>query len=104
VQAIEGWIPPEAWAGVTDRQIEAILADIATGMPNGQRYSDVGAAKARAAWAVVQRHCPGHNEAQCREVIKTWLKSGVIYNAGYEDPIERKPRKGLHVDRSKSAR
>jgi hypothetical protein len=103
VQAIERWVPAKAWAGVTSVMISMILADIDKGMPNGQRYSDANAASARVVWPVVQRHCPGHNEAQCREVIKTWRKSGVLYSDEYDDPIERKPRKGLYVNYSKKA-
>jgi hypothetical protein len=64
VQAIERWVPAKAWAGVTSVMISMILADIDKGMPNGQRYSDANAASARVVWPVVQRHCPGHNEAQ----------------------------------------
>jgi hypothetical protein len=84
--------------------IAAVLTDIDKGMPNGQRYSDASAATARAAWLVVKRHCLDRSEAQCREIVKTWLKSGVLYNDEYDDPIERKPRKGLRVDGSKRPR
>jgi hypothetical protein len=101
VQAIESWVPPAVWEGITDEMIDAVLADIANGMPNGQRYSDANAATARAAWRVIQQHCPDRSEAQCREIIKVWLKSGVLYNENYDDPVERKPRKGLRVDDSK---
>jgi hypothetical protein len=90
--------PPETWAGITDAVIDAALADIDSGMPNGQRYSDANAATARAVWQVIKRHSSDRSEAQCRDIIKTWLKSGVLYNDEYDDPIERKLRKGLFVN------
>jgi hypothetical protein len=75
VQAIESWTPPATWAGITDAMIDAVLANIDGGTPNGRRYSDAPNAKDRAAWQVVQQHCPDRNEAQCREIIKTSRRS-----------------------------
>jgi len=34
-------------------------------------------------------------------IIKTWIKSGLLYLDDYDDPVERKLRKGLRVDHSK---
>src|SRR4029077_6919037 len=58
VQTIEPWAPPNAWAGLSTVSLNAALTEIDNGLPNGQRYSDTGAARERAAWPVVQRHCP----------------------------------------------
>ena len=52
--------------------LNAALTAIDAGMENGQRYSDAGQARERAAWRVVERHCPDRNEAQCREIIRRW--------------------------------
>ena len=38
---------------------------------------------------------------QCREIIRTWIKNGVLYEAEYDDPVERKRRKGYRLDTSK---
>jgi hypothetical protein len=54
-----------------------------------------------AAWPVVQKYCPTKTEAQCREVIRAWLKSGVLREIGYDDPVYRRPQKGLEVDGQK---
>ena len=98
VQTVERWYPPETWGGVSAVQLNAALSDIAAGLPNGQRYSGASAAKGdRAAWPIVQRHCPDRTEPQCREIIRTWTKNGVLVEGEYDDPIERKPRKGLSV-------
>jgi hypothetical protein len=98
VQTVERWHPPKTWEGVSADQLNAALTDIAEGLPNGQRYSGAGAAKGeRAAWSVIQRHAPERTEPQCREIIRTWIKNGVLIEEEYDDPIERKSRKGLSV-------
>lgn len=101
VQTVVTWKPPQTWDGVTNAQLNAALTEIDAGMQNGQRYSDANAAGARAAWQVVQRHCPDRSEPQCREIIATWVKTGLLYKQDYEDPTDRKTRKGLRVDITK---
>jgi len=97
VQTVEPWHPPKTWEGVSSHQLNAALTDIAAGLPNGQRYSDGSKATTRAAWPVIQRYCPDRNEDQCREIIRTWVKNGVLLSEDYDDPVERKSRKGLRV-------
>jgi hypothetical protein len=98
IQVVEPWTPPDTWAGLSPVTLNAVLDDIDRGMPNGQRYSGAGPAKGRAAWAVVAHH---RTEAQCREIINTWVKTGLLYDDDYDDPVEHKSRKGLYVDASK---
>jgi hypothetical protein len=101
VQTVVPWHPPKTWDGISNVQLNAALTDIDAGMPNGQRYSDGPRAPTRAAWQVIQRHCPDRTEAQCREILKTWVKNGVLYNEAYDDPVDRKERKGLRLDPTK---
>jgi len=101
VQTVVRWYPPKTWDGLSSAQLNAALTEIDAGLPNGQRYSDANAARSVAAWPVIQRHCPDRNEAHCREIVKTWLKNGVLFRDDYYDPVERKDRKGLRVDPSK---
>ncbi|RWN52184.1 MAG: hypothetical protein EOS11_32255 [Mesorhizobium sp.] len=98
VQTIEQWTPPETWEGLTDDLVNRILTDIDAGMADGERYSDAGAAKARAAWKVVQKRAPKKTEQQCREIIATWVKNGLILKETYYSLVTRKDREGLHVD------
>src|SRR5262249_7811971 len=78
VQTVEGWKPPKLWDGLASDTLNAALTEIDQGMPNGQRYTDKGGGKGtRAAWPIVQKHCPDRSEGQCREIIKTWVKNGV---------------------------
>jgi hypothetical protein len=101
VQTVEPWTPPDTWANLSTAALNAALTEIDAGMSNGQRYSDAPAARDRAAWPVVQRHCPDRTEPQCREIIKTWIKNGVLYRDDYDDPVKRDVRSGLRLDASK---
>ena len=101
VQTVEPWKPPNIWANVSSVTLNAVLTEIDAGMPNGQRYSGDAPTKDRAAWRVVHKHCPDHTEAMCREVIRSWIRTGVLINDSYDDPVERKERKGLRLDTSK---
>jgi hypothetical protein len=101
VQTVEPWEPPKTWEGLSPVTLNAALTDIDNGMANGQRYSAAPKAADRAAWKIVQKHCPNRTEAQCREIIRTWVKNSVLYEDDYDDPIDRKSRKGLRVDATK---
>jgi hypothetical protein len=72
-----------------------------TGLPDGNRYSNASKANERAAWKVVKRHAPDKTEGQAREIIKAWVKNGVLIAEEYENPLTRKQVKGLRVDNSK---
>jgi hypothetical protein len=68
--AIKTDIPPE----IVDR----ILTEIGRGLENGQRYSNDNAATKRAAWKVVQKHCPDKPPKECKRVIADWLKQDLL--------------------------
>ena len=97
VQTVVPWHPPKTWDGVSSAQLNAALDEIEAGLPNGQRYSDAPKATDRAAWLVIQRHCPNRTENQCREIVRTWTKTGVLTSDNYDDPVVRKTQKGLRV-------
>ena len=101
VQTVEPWTAPDTWAGLSSVILNQILTDIDAGMENGQRYSSASAAGDRAAWRVVEKHCSTKSEAQCREIIKTWLQNGVLVAGDYEDPIQRHKRSGLRANSAK---
>lgn len=101
IQTVEPWFPPKLWDGLTSETLNAALTDIDAGMPNGQRYSNASSARKRAAWKVVQKHCPDRTEAQCREIIRSWVNNAVLHEDEYDDPVERKKRQGLRLDATK---
>lgn len=101
VQAVERWTPPEAFIGLTDDLINRILDQIAEGLDDGNYYTNAPNVKDRAAWEVVQEHAPEKTNKQCREIIKTWVKTGVLVTDDYQNPKTRKKVKGLKVDDTK---
>lgn len=102
VQTVESWDPPDMWAGLNLEELKAAIEEIDAGLPNGRRCSDHRSAKDRAAWPIVQQHCPHLTEGQCREIIRALLKRGVLREENYDDPVTRKPAKGLCRDPKKS--
>jgi hypothetical protein len=107
VQTVEIWQPPETWAGLSYTVLNAALDEIERGVidenenPTGQRFSAAGAAKSRAAWKVVQKHCRDKTGAQCREIIGTWVTNGVLTEREYDDPGRREKCFGLYVNTTK---
>ncbi len=102
VQTVGPWIPPDLWRVLNTFISNDILDKLAAGRPDGGRYSDSATAgPERAAWRLVLAAAPGLTEAQCRKVIATWLKSGVLFKDHYRDPAERKTRTGLFVNATK---
>jgi len=101
VQTVVRWFPPDGWTGTTVESLNAVLSEIDAGLPNGQRYSAESAAKSRHAWHVVERHHPGKPENECRDIIQTWLQTGVLSKEEYADPCRREKCFGLRVDDAK---
>ena len=101
VQTVEPWLPPQTWAGLDVPLLNRILDTIDAGFPNGSRYSSANKATDRAAWHAVAAHAPEKTEKQARQIIKTWIKNGTLFEENYEDPEQRKTRTGLSVNPTK---
>jgi hypothetical protein len=97
VQTVEPWTPPETWADLNSDLLNKILTAIEEGLPDGNRYSAGPNVKDRAAWRVVTEHAPQKTEVQAREIIKTWVKNGVLEEDEYDNPATRKKVMGLKV-------
>jgi hypothetical protein len=80
---------------------DAALAEIEAGFCDGRRYSDATNAGARAAWRVVQRHFPDKSEEDCRNLVRAWVRRGLLFCEPYDDPVQRKRCVGLRVASSK---
>jgi hypothetical protein len=101
VQTVEPWTPPDVWADLSSPLLNDVLTEIDAGLPDGERYSDAAQARSRAAWRVVLKHAPDKTEKQAREIIKTWVKNGVLVASEYENPKWRKSEIGLRLDATK---
>jgi hypothetical protein len=97
VQTVEPWTPPATWEGLSDDILNRIRVDLDAGLPDGNRYTDAAKAGVREAWRVVAQHAPGKTEAQAREIIKVWLKNGVLVVRPYFNQATKKTVNGLFV-------
>jgi hypothetical protein len=104
IQVVIPWAPSSLWADLDYRTLNRILDVIDAGLldenrePTGERYYHGGAATGRAAWKAVQSVVPHKNQQQCQEIIKQWVKSGVLEVEPYKSPADRKERSGLRVN------
>ena len=101
VQAVEPWFPADMWQDMSDEQIDAIIKDIDTGLPEGVRYSNHPQAKTRAAWKVVVKHVPTKTEPQAREIIKAWVKNKRLIVKIYSNGVTRKEEEGLFENKER---
>lgn len=100
VQTVEVWKPPGLFADIGVPTLNDILDDIDAGLPDGNRYSNAPNSD-RPAWRVIKKHCAGKAEGPAREIIRTWLKSGLLHRKSYTNPVTRKDVSGLWVDNLK---
>jgi hypothetical protein len=103
IQVVGAWTPPGTWEGLDVATCNRILDEIHAGLPGQIPFSDAPNAKARAVWPIVQKHAPGKNEAQCKDVIKQWVREGVLVRKDYYDPKQgaaRQPQ-GLAANAAK---
>jgi hypothetical protein len=101
IQVAVPWTPPETWADMPDALLNKILDKIAGGLPGGERYSSHNRAGERSAWQVVTQLAPHKAEGAAKEIIKTWVKNGVLVVEEYASPERRTKVTGLFVDETK---
>jgi len=100
VQTIECWTAPDLFRGLSTILVNAILDEIDAGLPGGALYSDHPRATDRAAWRVVTKHAD-RTEPQARQIIKEWLKTGLLYHCPFRNEKQRKEQQGLRVNATK---
>lgn len=101
VQTVELWSPPNTWADLNDGLLNRILTKIHNGMEDGTFYTAAPNASTRAAWRVICEFAPGKDEPQAREIIRTWIRNGLLIEFEYDNPASRKSAIGLRVDNTK---
>ena len=97
VGAVAAWTPPSPMRGLTPAQCDRALDQIAAGAGGGQFYASARNAGAGRWAGTVLVQGFGLPEEQAARVIALWLPQGVLTEAPYHDPIQRKPRLGLRV-------
>jgi hypothetical protein len=98
IQVAKPWKPPELWADLSDALLNKILDKIDAGLPGGERYSDAAKADRRAAWKIVAEMASEKSEGQAKEIIKAWVRSGVLEPYQYHSDGDRRDRSGLKVN------
>jgi hypothetical protein len=101
VQTVEPWTPPDMFSDFSIQTLHEILDDIEKGLEDGNRYSDAPKAGERAAWRVIEEHCPGKGEKLARGIVKKWIETGLLFKKQYENPVTRKEVSGLWVNNKK---
>lgn len=98
VGALVPWIPPDAFGDASIHQLNIILDKIDTGMESGERYtaSARGGSIAKGRWAgCLLIDLLGMKQAQAKKVIDTWIKTGVLLEDEYHNPVRRRSETGL---------
>ena len=102
VAALAPWSPPSPFAGLGPEQCNDALDRIAAGPAEGVLFAARRGGLGTARWAGrVLMDGFGVAESQAAAVIAAWLKSGLLEEAEYRDPGQRKTRLGVRVNDEK---
>lgn len=99
VAAIDTWEPPSVWQDLTPELLNRMLDIIDAGPGPGMRYSQHRTSKGdpkRWAGRVIM-DLADLNEDQAQQIVKQWVRNGVLIEEEYRDEEARKDRKGLFV-------
>lgn len=99
VGVLEPWQPPDAFDGLTTAVIHRILNEIKEGK-DGQKYSFRPQSNRWVGDAIVENALE-KTEADAKQIVKEWRKSGLLFEDEYQNDETRKTAKGVFVDESK---
>lgn len=111
VGALKPWNPPSAFSGCSINEIHAALDMIERGVedpdnrPSGVLFTHRTSTKQ----GTDNERWVGHpvmaamgvNEERAKLIIGEWIKNQVLIEAEYDDPVQRKIRKGLFVNKDR---
>lgn len=101
VAAAHPWTPPSVWRDTTPADLNAVLDRIGAGASPGILYTaSKRGGSSRWCGQVLMDVC-GVDEAQARQIVAQWLKSGLLTETSYHNPDTRRDMKGVVVDNSK---
>lgn len=109
VGALRPWDPPSAFSGCSINEIHTALAMIergtedSDGRPSGVLFTHrtntkEGTNNERWAGHPIMA-AMGVNEERAKLIVKEWVTNKVLIEAEYDDPVQRKMRKGLFVNK-----
>jgi hypothetical protein len=98
VAALAPWKPPSPFGGLGAEALNAALDAIAAGPAPGQLFSATrGGFGANERWAGNVLVRQGLAPAEAARAIAAWLRSGLLAETDYRDPVHRRTRKGVRV-------
>ena len=106
VGVLSAWKPPGLMDSVHMGDITAVLDVIGRGVldedgrPTGQRFGPELRSGDRWVGKVIVNML-GASEDKAKGMLKAWLENGVLIAEDYDDPVQRKKRKGIRVEQSK---
>lgn len=98
VGALVPWTPPDVFDGLTTHTIGVILNQVEAGLSDGSRYTLTtrGGSKDSGRWVgCLLMDTAGLTEAAAKKVVAVWKRNGVLVEAPYKCPIQRRQMKGL---------
>jgi len=102
VAALAPWKPASPFAGLDAEACNAALDAIAAGPEPGQLYAvQRGGFGGNERWAGNVLLRQGLAQPEAARVIAAWLRSGLLIETDYRDPVHRRARKGVRVVDSK---
>ena len=99
VGVVANWTPPDAFDGISPERARELLNTIEKGLKDEVRYSKNKGKR----WAgeMLIDEVLDMDESKAKIIIKTWMKSGVLFEDEYRNGETRHDEKGLYVDYEK---
>tara|TARA_R110002153_G_scaffold92603_1_gene224757 strand:+ start:142 stop:630 length:489 start_codon:yes stop_codon:yes gene_type:complete len=96
VGVVSPWTPPDAFDHISIDKARSLLIMIAEGIDADVKYSKNKGG--RWAGSLLIREVLEMDENKAKTVLKTWMKSGVLYEDDYQNIAKRREEKGLHIN------
>lgn len=99
VGVFDSWSPPDPFDGLSTQAARDALLIIREGLEDGQRYQ-LKATRNSKRWAgsVLVDQGAEVSEHDAKQILKEWLKIGMIFEEEYQNPKRRKPERGLFIN------
>lgn len=97
VGTLSRWSPPDAFDGMSGDLARIVLQGIEKGLPDGQRYLPHRRNQS-GRWVGTPLEDRDFKLPQAKEIIRAWVKEGVLVIDDYENPVRRKTEKGCFVN------
>lgn len=101
VQCIEAWKPPSVWESASPADLNVALDAISRGPADGVFYTATARGGSKHVASTVLCDLLDLTDAQAKEIIATWLKTGLLVEFTYQRPRYPRESVGVRVDDTK---